>query len=203
MTSKNYQIIVSDREYKSWEFVDPETQTKKSLTESETLVNPIHYKLFNKDIVDLSTPIPTIVHSPTRVQSQIPGVIILEGNQTYGRTSNNKRLLYKCIPNDHRLPTFLVPFTSNIGFSKTPKNRFVVFQFENWLSKHPHGILTENLGEVGNISAFCEYQLYCRNIHDSNAAFNVAAKNALKSNPDALDKIIKNVNYQIHLQTMI
>ena len=89
MTSKNYKIIVSDREYKSWEFVDPETQTKKSLTESETLVNPIHYKLFNCDVVDLSTPIPTIVHSPLRVQSQIPGVLILEGNQTYGRTSNN------------------------------------------------------------------------------------------------------------------
>lgn len=195
MTSKNYQIIVSDREYKSWEFVNPETQIKKTLTESETIVNPIHYKLFNKDIVDLSTPIPTIVHSPTRVQSQIPGVLILEGNQTYGRTSNNKRLLYKCVPNDPILPTFLVPFTSNIGFSKTPKNRFVVFQFENWLSKHPHGILTENLGEVGNLSAFCEYQLYCRNIHDSHAAFNVAAKNAIKLNPDALDKIIKNVNF--------
>jgi exoribonuclease R len=190
-----YQITVSDREYKSWTFVDCETQTPKRLTESEILINPIHYKLFNGDIVDLSTPIPTIVNSPIRVHSQIPGVLVLEGNQTYGRTDNKKRLLYKCIPNDSKLPAFLVPFNPEIGFSKKPKNRFVIFRFDNWSAKHPHGILTENLGEVGDLSAFCEYQLYCRNVHDSNAEFNAAAKKSIKAFPTALETIIGNANY--------
>ena len=38
----------------------------------------------------------------------IAGVLVLEGNKTYGR--KKKRLLYKCIPDDKYLPAFLVPY---------------------------------------------------------------------------------------------
>lgn len=178
-----YTVQIHDREYKSWSFIDTKTNITKIQTESESLINPASLKLFSGDTVDLSTPIPTIINSPTK-SMQLPGVLILEGNQTYGRTPNNKRLLYKCIPDNPHLPAFLIPFNLEIAFFKTQKNRFVVFHFDNWCHKHPHGILTENLGEVGELPVFYEYQLYCKNIHSQITEFNNAAKKSAKLIPE-------------------
>ena len=161
-----FRVHIQDREYKSWSFLYANTNNPKPLAESETLINPASLKLFSNDLIDLSTPIPTVVNSPTR-NNLIPAILVLEGNKTYGRTANKKRLLYKCIPNDRFLPAFLVPYSPEIGFSKTTQNRFVVFKFDNWSETHPHGILVENLGEVGDLTAFYEYQLYCRSLHNS------------------------------------
>ena len=182
MTSK-YRVAISDREYSSWKFLHKETGEPKTLTESETLINPAILKLFEGDVVDLSTPIPTTLESPTKTD-RIPGILILEGGQTYGRTSNQKRLLYKCLPNNPKLPAFLVPYQPDVNFSKTQKNRYVVFRFDNWLKKHPQGILAENLGEVDNFAAFCDYQLYCREIHNNLSEFTQSVKRAITSIPD-------------------
>ena len=178
-----YKIIISDREYTSWSFVNPETNSPKSMSESETLVNPAHLKIFSGDLVDLSHPIPVIRESPIK-HTQIPGILILEGNQTYGRTTNQKRNFYKCIPDDKHLPAFLIPYTPEISFSKTLKNRFVIFRFDNWTTKHPQGILTENIGEVDNLSAFYEYQLYCKKIHHNITEFNAVVKKVTKDIPE-------------------
>lgn len=182
-----YIIQISDREYKTWTFIHPETGEPKHLADSELLINPVHLKMFSGDLVNLSTLIPFVVHSPVRT-NPIPGILILEDNQTYGRTANQKRLLYKCIPNDHQLPAFLIPYSPDIKFTKTQKNRYVVFQFDNWNSKFPYGILTENLGEIDSISAFCQYQLYCKNLQSNINSFNSATKLAIKSLPFAKDK---------------
>lgn len=173
-----FRVHIQDREYKSWSFLYANTNNPKPLAESETLINPASLKLFSNDLIDLSTPIPTVVNSPTR-NNLIPAILVLEGNKTYGRTANKKRLLYKCIPNDRFLPAFLVPYSPEIGFSKTTQNRFVVFKFDNWSETHPHGILVENLGEVGDLTAFYEYQLYCRSLHNSISEFNKAVKRAV------------------------
>ena len=175
-----FRVHIQDREYNSWAFLYGSTNTPKSLTESESLINPASLKLFSNDLIDLSTPIPTVVNSPTR-NNLIPAILVLEGNKTYGRTPNKKRLLYKCIPNDRFLPAFLVPYSPEIGFSKTTQNRFVVFKFDNWSETHPHGILVENLGEVGDLTAFYEYQLYCRSLHNSISEFNKAVKKVIHS----------------------
>lgn len=179
-----YRIIISDGDYKSWTFVNPETNSPKSLSNSETLINPVHLKIFSGDLVDLSSPIPVIRESPIK-HAQIPGILILEGNQTYGNTANKKRNFYKCIPNDKHLPAFLIPYAPEIFFSKTQKNRFVVFRFDNWNTKHPQGILTENIGEVDNLPAFYEYQLYCKNIHFKMTEFNAATKIAVNNLSEA------------------
>jgi exoribonuclease R len=185
MTSK-YHVAISDREYTSWNFIHKETGEPKTLAESESLINPAILKLFEGDLVDLSTPIPTVLESPTKTD-RIAGILILEGGQTYGRTSNQKRLLYKCLPNNPKLPAFLVPYQPDVNFSKTQKNRYVVFRFDNWSKKHPQGILAENLGEVDNFAAFCEYQLYCRDIHNNLSEFTQSAKRAIASLPDPKD----------------
>ena len=54
-----------------------------------------------------------------------------------------------------------------IGFSKNIVNKYVVFKFEHWNDKHPRGILVNTLGNVDNLEAFYEYQLYIRDIHGS------------------------------------
>ena len=180
-----YRVHIHDREYNSWAFLYTNTSTPKPLTESESLINPATLKLFSNDLIDLSTPIPTVINSPTR-NNLIPGVLMLAENKTYGRTANKKRLLYKCIPNDRFLPAFLVPYSPDIGFSKITQNRFVVFKFDNWAGAHPHGILVENLGEVGNLTAFYEYQLYCRSLYDSISGFNKVAKQAAISSATAI-----------------
>jgi len=178
-----YRVRIQDRDYSSWSFVNIETNTPKVLTESESIINPAQLKLFSEDVVDLSTPIPTVLNSPTR-SNLIPGVLILDGNQTYGRTANNKRLFYKCVPDNPSLPAFLVPYQPEINFSKTQKNRYVVFKFESWHTKHPHGILVENIGNIDNLPAFYEYQLYCRDIHSNINEFTTAAKKSIKMLPE-------------------
>lgn len=60
-----------------------------------------------------------------------------------------------------------------------------MFLFDNWNTKYPQGLLTENIGEVDNLPAFYEYQLYCKNIHHSISEFNTTAKNAVKNISDS------------------
>jgi exoribonuclease R len=103
----------------------------------------------------------------------IPGVLVIENNRTYGRTANKKRLLYKCVPNNRQLPSFLVPYEVSLGFSKSISNKYVLFRFDSWEKENerPHGLLVEVLGDVSNRSIYYEYQLYCRELRHSIAPF--------------------------------
>ena len=98
-------------------------------------------------------------------------MLILEKNKTYGRTDNKKRLLYKCIPDDKRLPAFLIPYDIKLGFSKHIINKYVVFKFDTWTIDHPRGTLIEVLGDIDKLEVFYEYKLYCRNLNISNKEF--------------------------------
>ena len=81
-------------------------------------INPNTCKLFTNDVFSYEKNAVTIVHSTVRSGSPMPGVLIINGNKTYGRSKNGK-LLYKCVPDDKRLPPFLVPYEiKNVGFSK-------------------------------------------------------------------------------------
>jgi len=102
----------------------------------------------------------------------MPGVLILEGNKTYGRPGapyiKSKKLFYKCIPDDMRLPSFLVPYEiKNIGFSKIFPNMYVTFSFVEWEGKHPLGMIGNVIGIVNQLSNFYEYQLYCKSLNAS------------------------------------
>jgi exoribonuclease R len=92
-----------------------------------------------------------------------------------------------------------VPYEVKPGFSKHIKNRYVVFRFDQWTQKHPHGQLAENLGPVDQLDAFYEYQIYCRSLHESIADFNRTTKSALSTKPIAeyMHEIRTNANYKI------
>jgi exoribonuclease R len=170
-----YKIHVNDRSYTSWEVFDANKFNKV-----EIAINPLENKLFTDDVFIIDKNKITISHSSVRSGPSIPGVLILNGNKTYGRqhrlqsgqTYTKKRaeiaggkLLYKCIPDDGRLPTFLVPYEiRGMSFSK---NLYVTINFEEWEDENPRGNIDNIIGPVDILDNFYEYQLYCKSLNAS------------------------------------
>lgn len=171
-----YKLLVNDRNYISWSIVD-----SIYFKEVQLNVHPVQEKLFTNDFFQLNSERkPVIVHSSVR-SSTIPGVLILHGNKTYGR--KNGKLLYKCIPDDMRLPPFLIPYEmKQIGFLKVFVNKYVTFSYTDWNEKHPHGVLTQTIGPVDVLDNFYEYQLYCKSLNASIQKFQKDANRSLQAN---------------------
>jgi exoribonuclease R len=204
MNSK-FKIYVRDRTYKDWTFANNETNTDINIEDYPLLktVEPSEQKIFSRDVFEISTinGESTIrkIHSYVRNCQAIAGILVLENNKTFGRTENKKRLLYKCIPDDTYLPVFLVPYEVKLGFSKVQKNKYVVFKFDNWDDKHPHGIITETIGDVDILEHFYEYQLYSKSLHISITEFTNKTRNALnkKTHDEFVKQIFTNPNFII------
>lgn len=164
-TNQQYRISVFDKKYQTYEYRG--VNTNCVLGHADIDIDPIEKKLFSQDVflVDSKGEM-RILESPVRTAKYIAGVLVIADGRTYGRTKNQKRLLYKCIPDNNEYPAFLIPYEVKHGFSKSIQNRFVLFKYSAWenTSKHPHGILTEVLGDVGNSSIYYEYQVYSKNL---------------------------------------
>jgi exoribonuclease R len=189
----DYKIHVNDRSYNSWETFDVNKFIKVNLD-----INPLENKLFTNDVfkIDKNNKI-TILHSSIRSGPAMPGVLILDGNKTYGRqhkleagkTYTAKRaqmaggkLLYKCIPDDTRLPSFLVPYEiKSMGFSKVFRNLYVTINFEEWDDKHPIAKLDNVIGPVDVLDNFYEYQLYCKSLNASIQKFQKDTSKSIES----------------------
>jgi len=191
------KIFIDDRNYLKWSFHELENNVQVPIENVPILqkIHPAENKLFSKDIISVSENASyDIVYSSTKTNDKIAGVLLLENNKTYGRTSNQKRLLYKCIPDDKHLPIFLIPFEVKMGFNKFQKNKYIVFKYDNWNDKHPHGIITETIGDVDGLEAFYEYQLYCKSLHISLVDFNDKTRKVLKNHTqeEYIEKILGN-----------
>jgi exoribonuclease R len=183
----NYKVIVEDRNYIKWNFCNANTFDKLELVN----VEPLENKLFNNDIFQISKHNEIkIIHSSIRVGGDIPGVLILKDNKTYGRKKN--KLLYKCVPDDMRIPAFLIPYEmKHIGFSKVFTNIYVTFSFDYWDEKHPHGLLKQVIGPVDILDNYYEYQLYCKSLNSSIQKFTKDTSKSLKLNSH--DAFIDNI----------
>lgn len=161
-----YKFSPKDRSYSECEYLDT-TYFKPVVLE----IDPIKEKLLPNDIISIENGVIKKVHSTIFCQGNIPGVLILEGNKTYGKVKN--RHYYKCIPDDIRIPSILVPYEiKHMGFSKSFKNKYVIFDIENWDHKHPVGKLRNTIGDVDEVNNFYEYQLYCKSLNASIQKFN-------------------------------
>jgi exoribonuclease R len=108
----------------------------------------------------------------------IPGVLVLSG-KTYGRYKD--KLLYRCIPDDKRIPSFLIPYsTTKNTFGKYKTDIYITFDFFEWDDKHPVGKITNNLGSVETLNNFYEYQLYCKSLYASIQDFTKKTMEVLK-----------------------
>ena len=91
------KILINNRDYNDYEFIDPDTNNTLS-NELYKHIDPIELKLFTKDYLIVNSNDVKVHHSYIRKEAKMAGVLILETGKTYGRTSNGKRLLYKCVP---------------------------------------------------------------------------------------------------------
>jgi exoribonuclease R len=182
-----YKVHIHDRAYSNWTFF-----TTHDFKEVFLSVNPVETKLFNNDVFIMVDDEVTIIHSTVRYSESIAGVLVLKNNKTYGRSKSGK-LLYKCIPDDIRIPAFLLPYEmKNMGFSKVFQNLYVTFHFTEWNDKHPYGILSQTIGPVDILDNFYEYQLYCKSLNVSIQKFTKDTSKALKSHPH--DAFIENIS---------
>lgn len=197
-----YQIQICERNYVNWNVYDTTCNTIINDADLHESLNPLTNKLFDGDIISY-TDNNVIKLSGLNKTIVLPGVLILEGNKTFGRTPNNKRLYYRCIPDNKRYPVFLVPYDVKIGFSKHQLNKYILFKYENWNGKHPIGELTEVLGDVNRLDIFYEYQLYCKKLHTSIKKITNETTSIVKKIGDdnIIRRIIENQNYLIEDRT--
>ena len=182
-----YKVSIENRQYAEWSFYNVEDYKK-----IEFPFKPHEHKMFHHDTFDVDDQGNVKqVHSCVRRESSLPGVLMLEGDKTYGRNSKGK-LLYKCIPNDIHLPPFLIPYErKTMGFSKSFDNLYVTFSFTGWTEKHPYGVLNQTIGPVNVLQNFYEYQLYCKSLHASIQTFTKKTSKALEKKPH--DAFIENI----------
>jgi len=190
-----FKIHVDNSEYTDWTIYNEETMQETNFSLNN--FNPIKSKLFNCDIFDENI---NIKFSPIRNEINIPGILLLIG-KTYGRYKlTSKKMCYKCIPNDKRIPAFLIPYESNtIGFNKNVTNRYILFKYIDWIDKHPVGVMTNMLGEINNLPSFYEYQLYCKNLAISIKDFIKDVNEKMKQNKNICyitDIMSKNPNIE-------
>lgn len=172
-----YKIQIKDRQYLEWSV---HTKTGGNLcTDTIGAVSPVENKMFHDDVFILNKNTVEILESPVK-KMVIPGVLVLKHNKTYGRHSNGK-LLYKCIPDDAKIPAFLVPYEmKNMGFSKVFMNIYVTFCFSEWTQKHPLGVIHQVIGPIDELANFYEYQLYCKHVNASLQKLTKKTMDALK-----------------------
>jgi exoribonuclease R len=189
-----YKINIGSRDYSTWTTFNATTLEQLTIDD----FNPEDHYLFSNDVFTYNKGKAEIIHSSVRISEHIPAVLILADNKTYGRetkpNSTKGRLLYKCIPDDTRIPVFLVPFEiKHLGFSKVSTNLYVTVQFKSWFEKHPIATLNQNIGPVNILDNFYEYQLYCKSLNTSIQKFNKATSKALDTNNLDHDEFITSV----------
>jgi exoribonuclease R len=187
-----YKIVIEDRNYSKWQIYEA-----PSLTPATILgLDPCVKHLFSNDVFeyDITSSGVEIIHSSVRSVENIPAVLILADNKTYGRHPVNNKLMYKCVPDDVRLPAFLVPYELKyVGFSKAFVNLYVTIQYKDWTSKHPVSSLTQVIGQVNTLDCFYEYQLYCKSLNASIQRLQKETSKAIKEKDATNDAFIETI----------
>ena len=173
--TEQFTFIPKDRNYTVWN--------------NEFVKNPFETKLFPNDVFSFINNEVTIIHSIVRSMPEIPCVIVIAGNKTYGRHEKNNKLLYKCVPDNKLIPPFLVPYEiKQVGFSKVFVNLYATITFVEWTGKHPVGLIKQVFGSVDVLVNFYEYQLCCKCLNSSIQKFQKMTADALKkSNGSPID----------------
>ena len=196
-----YKLKIENREYTDISVVD--AYTLKSIPCPKNL-RPIENKMFNQDIFEVTenndTTSITILHSCARSMKVVPGVLVLHDNKTFGKSKD--KFLFKCIPDDKRLPIFVVPYKIKNTFIKAYKNKYIVFKFKSWNSseKHPIGQIVNVLGDVDHLDNFYEYQLYCKSLYASiqNITKKALKKLKQKTETEYIESILEKYNLIDH-----
>lgn len=175
-----FTIVIKDRNYNRWTIEgDPllvETFPKE--------FHPAKHKLFHGDKFSFC-PDMHITHSAIQCAGIIPGVLLLK--KTYGSYGkNNKKMFYKCIPNDTSFPAFLIAYEMSVkGFYKNEPNQYILFQFKEWTDKHPVGVIDRIIGSVNIVENLYDYEIFCKGLENTGMKhFTKEVKNRLYKQND-------------------
>lgn len=91
----------------------------------------------------------------------IPAILILNKNKTYGRTANG-RLLYKAVPADPALPHVTVPYTIKPVFNKAYVNLYVLLT--PWAEDNHTTEIAETIGPVTQPENTYTFELHCKGL---------------------------------------
>lgn len=193
-----FKINVEDRNYTNYNVYDFPLLLRMN---SNTIENPFEKKLFNNDVVCKDKDDNIILHhSMIRSMKYIPGILVLNNNKTFGKEKN--KYYYQCIPDDKRLPMFLIPYeVKNIGFIKYVSNKYIIFRFDKWKDKFPMGKIEIALGDVNHDINFYEYELYCKSLYASISNFTKETKNKMKKSN--VDNCLKNIKSKIEFVNLL
>jgi len=186
------KINIDNRDYQKWSIFNATTLEPFSIDGFQ----PEHHRLFTNDVFTFNKGELNIIHSSIHINENIPAVLILADNKTYGREQkktkpSSGKLLYKCIPDDSRIPSFLVPYEiKHLGFSKVFTNLYVTIRYKEWSNKHPIANINQNIGPVDILDNFYEYQLYCKSLNTSMQKFNKNTSKAIKEKAEEHDTFI-------------
>ena len=193
------KIVIENRKYQSWSITNANTIEPVTID-----INPMEHKLFTNDVFTYDNGKVEIIHSSFRIIDNIPAVLVLADNKTYGRSKingdgniaskNKAKLLYKCLPDDVRIPAFLVPYEiKQLGFSKVLSNLYVTIRFLEWSDKHPIALVSQVIGPVNVLDNYYEYLLYCKSLNASIQQFTKNTSKALKEKVSTHDKFIESI----------
>lgn len=181
-----YKLIVDDRNYESWKVYN---FNSSQIDEIKLNINPLEHKLLSNDVFTFENNQAHIVHSTTKMLKNIPGILILKDGKSYGHYKN--KLLYKLIPDDKRIPIFLIPYQIKVAFNKNNENKFILFKFDNWKDKHPIGTIENVIGSVIDLPGYFEYQLFCKSLYSSIQNFTKEATKKVRN--QELETIMDNI----------
>lgn len=191
----NKQCIfrVNDRSYNQRWIEDSESNQIYDTNIKRYLTSPTTPCWFDGEVINLNTK--QIINSKIRDGEKIPGILVLTKNKTYGTYSKSRRFLYKFIPNNVKLPYFLVPYEIKYTFNKKYIDKYAVITFKEWTSKnkHPIGTIHHMVGEVNINEHIYEYLIWCKRLNDNKSTFKKAVHKMLtkERTPEEWTEFIK------------
>ena len=198
------RISIADRDAREWRLRGAESLVD---IDPPPDFNPVALRLFDGDAFahDTESRTVSVVYSPVRDAPHLPGILVLAGGKRYGtHPTNPKKHYYKCIPDDRRLPAFVVAYEPKQKiFSKIAHNLYVTFKFQHWDAKHPCGTLVQNIGGVDDVTHYYEYILYCKGLDASITAFSRGARAAMNRCPTVTDMVAAVLEKNPHIQNRV
>jgi exoribonuclease R len=128
----------------------------------------------------------------------IPAILLLEKNKTYGKVKD--KYLYRCkrvappkdTCNGDSESDVLVPYKLKIiGYQKFQPNKYVLIEITDTTQKHPMGRIVHTLGNVDDLGAFYEFNLYAKELNTT-SKFNSFVKQQyqpLSRQRDLIEKV--------------
>jgi exoribonuclease R len=170
-----YKTFIEEGNYSKFHFTNAITLKKIDIK-----IQPASLKLFNHDVFTYENDTVKLLHSSIRSIKTIPGVLVLQSDKMYGKIRD--KFLFKCIPDDKRLPPFLIPYKNkNNSFHKLLYNKYITFKYHSWNNDFPRGTIEQVIGNVSELCNFYEYNLYCKSLYASIQQFNKATMKKLRS----------------------